>query len=96
MYMCISSCSLTRQLSRHSLCLSLITATVFCFICLFLILLLLFPLYSYSYYRFDVDNNASVNEQEFVQGWFDLSKSEGHGDYLYNIKKLVGEDNILL
>jgi hypothetical protein len=46
--------------------------------------------------RFDVDNNASVNEEEFVQGWFDLSRAERHGDYLFNIKKLVGEDNILL
>jgi len=50
----------------------------------------------FLYYRFDIDNNASVNEDEFVQGWFDLSKSEGHGDYLFNIKQLVGEDNILL
>ena len=46
--------------------------------------------------RFDIDNNASINEEEFVEGWKTLSRDEGHGDFLYTMKKLVGEDNILL
>ena len=46
--------------------------------------------------RFDVNNNASINEAEFIEGWYKLSKDEGHGDYLFNIKKLVGDNNILL
>ena len=46
--------------------------------------------------KFDADNNASINEEEFVDGWRHLSADEKHGDYLYSMKKLVGEDNVLL
>lgn len=52
--------------------------------------------YMYVHYRFDLNNNAALDEEEFVNGWMQYSKDEDCEEYLFNIKNMVRDDNMLL
>ena len=46
--------------------------------------------------RFDTGNNAALCETDFVAGWIQFAKDEEHSNCLAKIKKMVGEDNLML